>query len=356
METLCRLSYWGTKPRKRTREAPKNENGTQTAAFTRIGNTGSMQPAQKAKWNLSDLPDLTGHTVIVTGANSGLGFCTTEALAASGAKVTMAVRDLVKGQVAADKIRATTPAAKVDLATLDLADLSSVRAFAQSWSTANPQGLDLLINNAGIMAIPKRTTADGFEMQLGTNHLGHFALTGLLLPALVAVPNSRIVTVASQAHRMGRMNFEDLMGEKRYRSWRAYGQSKLANLLFTAELQRRIDQARLSILALAAHPGFASTNLQSVGPSMRGSSIEAKLTSMSGDLMSQSAAMGALPTLFAATAPGLAGDTYIGPDGFLETRGHPRIVGRAKAALNTADALRLWHASEQLTGVIYPFD
>ena len=283
METLCRLSYWGTKPRKRTREAPKNENGTQTAAFTRIGNTGSMQSAQKAKWNLSDLPDLTGHTVIVTGANSGLGFCTTEALAASGAKVTMAVRDLVKGQVAADKIRATTPAAKVDLATLDLADLSSVRAFAQSWSTANPQGLDLLINNAGIMAIPKRTTADGFEMQLGTNHLGHFALTGLLLPALVAVPNSRIVTVASQAHRMGRMNFEDLMGEKRYRSWRAYGQSKLANLLFTAELQRRIDQARLSILALAAHPGFASTNLQSVGPSMRGSSIEAKLTSMSGD-------------------------------------------------------------------------
>ncbi|MDA3021802.1 MAG: oxidoreductase [Actinomycetota bacterium] len=315
-----------------------------------------MRAARNTKWELIDLPDLTGRTAIVTGANSGLGFCTAEALAAHGAKVTMAIRDLGKGQVAADQIRATAPAAHVDLARLDLADLTSVRAFAQSWSTANPQGLDLLINNAGIMAIPKRNTADGFEMQLGTNHLGHFALTGLLLPALVAVPNSRIVTVASLAHRMGRMNFEDLMGDRHYGHWRSYSQSKLANLLFTAELQRRIDQAHLSILALAAHPGFASTNLQSVGPSMRGSLIEAKLTSMSVNLISQSAAMGALPTLFAATTPGLAGDTYIGPDGFMETRGHPEIVGRAKTALNTADARRLWQISEQLTGVTYPFD
>lgn len=315
-----------------------------------------MKQTAAQKWNTSDLPDLTGRTVIVTGANSGLGFCTSEALAAHGAKVTMAVRNLDKGHQAADKIRATSPAAQVELARLDLADLASVRAFAQSWSAANSQGLDLLINNAGIMAIPKRATADGFEMQIGTNHLGHFALTGLLLPALVAVPNSRVVTVASQAHRMGQINFDDLMGEKHYRQWRAYGQSKLANLLFTAELQRRIDQAHLSILALAAHPGFASTNLQSVGPSMRGSTIEAKLTSLSGNIMSQSAAMGALPTLFAATAPGLAGDTYIGPDGFMETRGYPKIVGRSKAALNAADARRLWQVSEQLTGVSYPFD
>lgn len=315
-----------------------------------------MKQTAAQKWNTSDLPDLTGRTVIVTGANSGLGFCTSEALAAHGAKVTMAVRNLDKGHQAADKIRATSPAAQVELARLDLADLASVRAFAQSWSAANSQGLDLLINNAGIMAIPKRATADGFEMQIGTNHLGHFVLTGLLLPALVAVPNSRVVTVASQAHRMGQINFDDLMGEKHYRQWRAYGQSKLANLLFTAELQRRIDQAHLSILALAAHPGFASTNLQSVGPSMRGSTIEAKLTSLSGNIMSQSAAMGALPTLFAATAPGLAGDTYIGPDGFMETRGYPKIVGRSKAALNAADARRLWQVSEQLTGVSYPFD
>lgn len=315
-----------------------------------------MKQTAAQKWNTSDLPDLTGRTVIVTGANSGLGFCTSEALAAHGAKVTMAVRNLDKGHQAADKIRATSPGAQVELARLDLADLASVRAFAQSWSAANSQGLDLLINNAGIMAIPKRATADGFEMQIGTNHLGHFALTGLLLPALVAVPNSRVVTVASQAHRMGQINFDDLMGEKHYRQWRAYGQSKLANLLFTAELQRRIDQAHLSILALAAHPGFASTNLQSVGPSMRGSTIEAKLTSLSGNIMSQSAAMGALPTLFAATAPGLAGDTYIGPDGFMETRGYPKIVGRSKAALNAADARRLWQVSEQLTGVTYPFD
>ena len=315
-----------------------------------------MKQTAAQKWNTSDLPDLTGRTVIVTGANSGLGFCTSEALAAHGAKVTMAVRNLDKGHQAADKIRATAPGAQVELARLDLADLASVRAFAQSWSAANSQGLDLLINNAGIMAIPKRATADGFEMQIGTNHLGHFALTGLLLPALVAVPNSRVVTVASQAHRMGQINFDDLMGEKHYRQWRAYGQSKLANLLFTAELQRRIDQAHLSILALAAHPGFASTNLQSVGPSMRGSTIEAKLTSLSGNIMSQSAAMGALPTLFAATAPGLAGDTYIGPDGFMETRGYPKIVGRSKAALNAADARRLWQVSEQLTGVTYPFD
>ncbi|GDX31628.1 short-chain dehydrogenase [Actinomycetes bacterium] len=314
-----------------------------------------MNKPAAPKWNTSDLPDLTGRTVIVTGANSGLGFCTTEALAAHGAKVTMAVRDLEKGNLAAGRIRALAPAAQVELARLDLADLTSVRAFAKDWALANPQGLDLLINNAGIMAIPKRVTADGFEMQIGTNHLGHFALTGLLLPALVAVPNSRVVTVASQAHRMGRMNFDDLMGDQNYRQWRAYGQSKLANLLFTAELQRRIDQARLSILALAAHPGFASTNLQSVGPSMRGSTVEAKLTALSGNIMSQSAAMGALPTLFAATAPGLAGDTYVGPDGFLETRGYPKIVGRSKAALNYADARQLWQVSEQLTGVIYPF-
>ena len=356
METLCRLSYWGTKPRKRTREPTENENGTQSAGFGSNPNTSCMTNTASRKWDTSDLPDLTGRTVIVTGANSGLGFCTTEALAAHGAKVTMAVRDLEKGEKAATRIRASTPKAQVELALLDLSDLATIRAFAQDWSAANPQGLDLLINNAGIMAIPKRATADGFEMQIGTNHLGHFALTGLLLPALVAVPNSRVVTVASQAHRMGRMNFADLMGDKRYQQWRAYGQSKLANLLFTAELQRRLDQAHLSILALAAHPGFASTNLQGVGPSMRGSAIEAKLTSISGNVMSQSAQMGALPTLFAATAPGLAGNTYIGPDGFLEMRGYPKIVGRSKAALDTADAHRLWQLSEQLTGVSYPFD
>lgn len=311
-------------------------------------------PKQIPRWTEADLPDLTGRTVIVTGANSGLGFETARALAEHNASVTLAVRDEARGSDAAARIRANSPDSKVDVMALDLAELASIRRFADSWSAKHSEGLSVLINNAGVMAIPQRRTADGFEMQFGTNHLGHFALTGLLMPALVAVPRSRVVTVSSQAHRMGKMNFADLNAENRYRSWGAYGQSKLANLLFTAELQRRVDRVGIGLLAVTAHPGFASTNLQSAGPSMRGRSLQARLTSQISSLVAQSAAMGALPTLFAATAPDIPGDSYIGPGGLGEQRGYPTFVGRSAAATQVADARELWEASEALTGVSYP--
>jgi NAD(P)-dependent dehydrogenase (short-subunit alcohol dehydrogenase family) len=300
-------------------------------------------------WTEADLPNLTGRQVIVTGANSGLGLCTARALARVGASVTMAVRDEAKGEAARASLGEV--AGSLTVQRLDLADLASVRSFAAAWSAANPAGLDLLINNAGIMAIPRRNTADGFETQFGTNHLGHFALTALLWPALVARTYSRVVTVSSQAHRMGRMHWDDLMGERRYSSWGAYGQSKLANLLFTLGLQRRIDEAGLSVLALAAHPGYASTNLQAAGPAMRGSSVGAKFVNIGNRLMAQPAVMGALPTLYAATAPNLPDGAYIGPNGFMEQRGHPRIVDRSARAKDIADADRLWQVSEELTGI-----
>lgn len=307
-------------------------------------------------WTTADLPDLSGRTAVITGANSGLGYETALALAGCGAAVTMAVRDVAKGEQAAAEIRRTVPGATVEVGPLDLASLASVREFAARWSQAHEDGLDLLINNAGVMAIPHRLTADGFEMQIGTNHLGHFALTGLLLPALVARHRSRIVTVSSFAHRMGRLDLNDLMGQRRYRSWGAYGQSKLANLLFTGELQRRLDRAHLSVKAMAAHPGYAHTNLQSASARMQGKSFQARMADRTNDLLAQSAAMGALPTLFAATAPGLPGDSFVGPNGFMELRGYPQLVGRSARAADLADAAALWSASEQLTGVVYPFD
>jgi NAD(P)-dependent dehydrogenase (short-subunit alcohol dehydrogenase family) len=268
----------------------------------------------------------------------------------------MAVRDLSKGEQAAADIRRAHPESSVEIAHLDLASLASIHEFASNWSAAHPDGLDLLINNAGVMAIPHRLTADGFEMQIGTNHLGHFALTGLLLPALVARHRSRVVTVSSGAHRMGRLNLDTFRGEGSYRAWSAYGQSKLANLLFTGELQRRLDQAHLSVKAMAAHPGYAHTHLQARGAHMRGRTLQATVTGWSNHLLAQSAAMGALPTLFAATAPGLPGDSYVGPDGFMEMRGYPQLVDRTARAADAADAARLWTASEELTGVVYPFD
>jgi NAD(P)-dependent dehydrogenase (short-subunit alcohol dehydrogenase family) len=313
-----------------------------------------MAPAEK--WTADQLPNLTGRTAIVTGANSGLGLATARELAAHGAEVTLAVRDPDRGEKAAESIIAAHPDAQLDVSPLDLADLHSVSAFASTWSTTHPSGLDLLINNAGVMAIPRQLTADGFERQFGTNHLGHFALTGLLIPALVARPRSRVVTVSSGAHRFGRINFDDLMGERRYQAWRAYGQSKLANLLFTSELQRRLDLGGVAVLAMAAHPGYAATNLQAVGPSMRGQRWAMGAVELGNRLFSQSAEMGALPVLYAATAPGLPGDTFVGPDGLFEQRGYPRAVDRSKAAKNAADAARLWTVSEQLTGVTYPLD
>jgi NAD(P)-dependent dehydrogenase (short-subunit alcohol dehydrogenase family) len=307
-------------------------------------------------WTTADLPDLTGRVAVVTGANSGLGYETALALAGCGAHVTMAVRDTAKGETAAAGMRRAHPDAVLEISALDLASLASIREFASRWSADHPDGLDLLINNAGVMALPHRLTADGFEMQIGTNHLGHFALTGLLLPALVARHRSRVVTVSSFAHRMGRLNLDDLMGEKRYRAWGAYGQSKLANLLFTGEFQRRLDRAHLSVKAMAAHPGYSNTNLQSASAKMKGQSFQATVTDRMNDVMAQSASMGALPTLFAATAPGLPGDSFVGPNGFMELRGYPHLVGRSARAADVADASALWSASEQLTGVTYPFD
>ena len=312
--------------------------------------------ARALKWTADDLPDLTGRTAIVTGANSGIGLATTRELAAHGANVTLAVRDASRGDVAARSITDAHPDAHVEVAVLDLADLASVASFAAAWSQSHPSGLDLLVNNAGVMAIPRQRTADGFERQFGTNHLGHFALTGRLLPALVARPRSRVVTVSSGAHRFGQMDFDDLMGERRYNAWRAYGQSKLANLLFTAELQRRLDAGGANVLAMAAHPGYAATNLQAAGPRMRGQEWAVGPVELGNRLFGQSAEMGALPLLFAATAPGLPGNSYIGPDGLFEQRGYPRLVDRSKAAKNMADAARLWTMSENLTGVVYPLD
>ena len=297
------------------------------------------------------MPDLTGRSVIITGANSGLGFETAKALAQKGASLTLAVRDRSKGDHAAAALGGDTTAE-----ILDLCDLDSVREFASTWSSGHPQGLDLLINNAGIMATPRRESPQGFEMQLATNHLGHFALTGLLFPALVAVPHSRVVTVSSLAHRMAKgFNFDDPMGAKRYRRWGAYAQSKLANLLFTKELSRRLDLDDYSVRAVAAHPGFVATNLQGVASQMRGNNLEFHITEFVTQRISQNVNIGALPILFAATAPGLPNDSYVGPADKWQTRGYPTLVDRDESAKDALQARRLWDWSEEITGVSYPF-
>ena len=310
------------------------------------------------RWTSDDMPPLTGRHAIVTGANSGLGFHTALELARHGARVTLAVRDAARGESALEAIRtelAGVPAAgAVSVGALDLASLDSVRDFADGVAESG-DSIHLLVNNAGVMAIPRRQTADGFEMQLGTNHLGHMALTLRLLPVLArrgggGTP-SRVVTLSSGAHRMGRIDLEDLMGSRKYRPWGAYAQSKLANLLFTFELQRRLDVAGLPLGAYAAHPGYASTNLQAVGPQMRGSRLGARMTSWGNALLAQPAAMGALPTLYAATVPGLPPGSYVGPDGFMEQRGHPTLVSTIPAARDEGLAAALWARSEELIGL-----
>ena len=303
------------------------------------------------KWTAADIPDQAGRRAIVTGANSGLGLETALGLAARGAEVTLAVRDTGRGESAAEQIRARVPSARLDVRRLDLADLASIDEFAWLWREAYPDGLDLLVNNAGIMAIPRRKSANGFEMQLATNHLGHFALTGRLLDALR--PEARVVTVSSQAHRMGRIDFEDLMGERRYGPWRAYGQSKLANLLFMRSLADRLERAGSTVVSVAAHPGYASTHLQAVAPEMKGRGWQVKVMDVVNKVMAQSAEMGALPTLYAATFPAIRSGDYVGPDGFGEQRGHPRLVGMTESARDQVAADRLWTVSEELTGVNY---
>ena len=303
-------------------------------------------------WTAADIPDQTGRTAVVTGANSGLGYHTALELARRGAHVVLACRDAGRGGDALRRLTAAAPGASVELAALDLADLASVRLFAGSFLDGRDR-LDLLVNNAGVMAVPLRRTADGYESQFATNHLGHFALTGLLLPALLARPGARVVTVSSNVHRLGRIDFDNLNAERSYAKWRAYGQSKLANLLFTLELQRRADDARVDLVAAAAHPGYAATNLQFAGPRLAGSRFGERFNALLNRVVAQPDEMGALPTLYAATDPAVRGGDYVGPDGPFERSGHPRLVSMAKQALDRDTARRLWEVSERLTGVRY---
>ena len=305
-----------------------------------------------ARWTAADIPNLAERWAVVTGANSGLGFQTALELARHGAAVVLACRDQVRGDAALRRLRSLAPGATLELATLDLADLASVRRFAEQYASTHAK-LDLLVNNAGVMAIPQRRTVDGFEMQFGTNHLGHFALTGRLFPLLASTPAARIVTVSSNAHRSGKIDFHDLQRERSYSPWGAYGQSKLANLLFTFELQRRIDAAGLDLRSVAAHPGFAATNLMVVGPRMGGHPLQERLFRAATRLIAQSDARGALPTLYAATAADVVGGAYYGPDGLGQQRGYPKRVSSTAQANDEDAAQRLWQVSEALTGVRY---
>jgi NAD(P)-dependent dehydrogenase (short-subunit alcohol dehydrogenase family) len=301
-------------------------------------------------WNATDLPDLSGRTFVVTGANSGIGFEACRALARHGARIVMGCRNLERAAPALDSLRRESPESVVDTLRLDLASLASVHDFAEHVLAAHPS-IDVLINNAGVMAIPHAKTADGFEMQLGTNHLGHFALTGLLLERLLATPGSRVVNVSSTAHRFGQMNWDDLQSERSYSKWVAYGQSKLANLLFTFELQRRLEAHQAATIAVACHPGYAATNLQIVGAKLMGSSLRELGMRLANRLFAQPAEMGALPTLYAACAAEVAGGDFIGPDGLGEAWGNPKKVGSSARSRDRAAQARLWEISEKLTGV-----
>jgi NAD(P)-dependent dehydrogenase (short-subunit alcohol dehydrogenase family) len=298
-------------------------------------------------WTAADIPDLSGRRAVVTGANSGLGFEIARQLAAHGAQVALAVRDVARGEDAKQRIG---EGADVDVLRLDLADLSSVREFASAYGDGGP---DLLVNNAGVMALPRRVTKDGFEMHIGTNHLGHFALTGLLLPALLERPGARVVTMSSGAHAYGRIRFENLQGERHYQRWLAYGQSKLANLLFAFELARRAALADIDLTSVAAHPGYAATNLQMQAGQMEGSRLKQLTWGVANRLLAQSGAQGALPALYAATMPDVIGGEYFGPDGLGGGRGYPARAGAAGRARDPELAERLWAVSEELTGVTY---
>ncbi|MFN8473737.1 MAG: oxidoreductase [Anaerolineae bacterium] len=307
-----------------------------------------------SKWSVSDIPDQAGKTVIITGGNSGIGYEAARALAAKGARVILAVRSVDKGEQAAASIRQETPKAAVEVMALDLADQASVRSFAEAF-LARGEALPILVNNAGVMALPYHTTADGFEVHFGTNHLGHYALTGLLLPAIMAAPGARVVTVSSSLHTRGRVNFDNLDGKDSYSEWGAYSQSKLANLLFAYELQRRFAANQVDAISVGCHPGYAATNLQHAGPRMSGSRLRAAFMSVGNRLFAQSAAMGALPTLYAATAPDVNGCDYIGPTGMGGSRGYPDKVSSNAASYDEALAKRLWQVSEGMTGVHYDF-
>ena len=298
-----------------------------------------------ARWTSGDVPGQQGRLAVVSGANTGLGFETARVLAACGASVVLAVRDTEKGKRAAARIAGTAPGANVTVQPLDLASLESIRAAAGELRARHPR-IDLLVNNAGVMFPPRQTTPDGFELQLGTNHLGHFALTGLLLEQMLPVPGSRVVTVSSQAHRIrARINFDDLQGERSYRRVAAYSQSKLANLMFTYELHRRLWHGMRATIAVAAHPGLAGTELTRNSPA---------IAAFFYARVSQKAAMGALPVLRAATDPGVLGGQYYGPGGLFGARGYPKLAKSSGQSRDAAIQRRLWAVSEELTGVTFP--
>ncbi len=302
------------------------------------------------KWSSTDIPDQSGRVVVVTGANTGIGYETAAALAFRGAHVVLAVRNLAKGNAALARIVAAKPEVDVTLQELDLSSLNSVRAAANALRSAYPR-IDLLVNNAGVMWTPKQVTKDGFEMQFGTNHLGHFALTGLLLDHLLPVRGSRVVTVSSLGHRIrAAIHFDDLQWERSYNRVAAYGQAKLANLLFTYELQRRLAaDAKAATIAVAAHPGGSNTELARNLPR-----ILQPVSNVLGPVLFQSPKMGALPTLRAATDPAVLGGQYYGPDGFAEQRGHPKLVQSSAQSHDEDLQRRLWAVSEELTGVSFP--
>ena len=314
-----------------------------------------------SSWTAADIPDQSGRVAVVTGANSGLGLSVARELARRGASVVMAVRDMEKGRRALEEVEkdldggasgrtgrhSVSPNRPATVRRLDLASLSSIEEFAAELHTEHAGGVDLLINNAGVMAPPRRVTADGFELQLGTNFLGHFALTGRVIDLLLGVAGSRVVTVSSNAHKMGRINFDDLQSERRYMRWLAYNQSKLADLSFALELDRRLRAAGAQTISVGAHPGYAATNLQTAAPPL----LDRIVMQVTNVVMAQSAEMGALSLLYAATQPGLEGGTYVGPDGIGEFRGHPKLVSPTRAARDPNTAARLWTEAERLTGV-----
>ncbi|MER6082245.1 oxidoreductase [Streptomyces sp. NPDC001833] len=301
-------------------------------------------------WSSGDIPDLAGRVAVVTGANSGLGYVTARELARKGARVVLACRNERRGNAAGDRMAAEVPDARIEFGRLDLGDLASVRDFAASFGYDR---LDLLVNNAGVMAPPYGTTADGFETQFGVNHLGHFALTGLLLPVLLRTPGARVVTVSSMMHVLANVDLGDLDSRRRYRRWVAYGRSKSANLLFVHELARRADAARgPGLVAAAAHPGYAATNLQTAGPRAEGRRAAERAMTAANLVFAQSAEAGALPTLYAATAPGVRSDSFTGP-AVAMWRGAPAPSWRAPWTRDDTIARRLWDASERLTGVSY---
>jgi len=308
----------------------------------------------KSDWTASDIPAQTGKFAVVTGANSGIGYHTALELARAGAHVILACRDSTKGAAAVRRIREQLPSAGIECVSLNLADLASIQRFAETVESRG-KPIDLLINNAGVMAVPtRRTTADGFELQFGTNHLGHFALTGLLMPSLLRAESARVVTVSSIAHRQGKMEFDNLNGERRYKDLAAYNNSKLANLLFAFELHRRATAAGLPLLSIAAHPGVATTNLFSAGSRLDRQPLFSWLTEKFVPLLGQSDAQGAWPILYAATAEDAAGGDFYGPNGRFEFKGYPTHTKPSPQATDESAAAELWQISERLTHITYP--